>query len=820
MSKYHFDITPHIVKQLGEQLVSDEITALLELIKNSYDADASYVSIEINTTGQYLQNNLFYPKHEGFIVVEDDGFGMSEETIMKSWLIISYSQKRALKDAKKKTPKGRTPLGDKGLGRLSTQRLADICEIFTNEKGKKGSHIAFNWKDFEKEESLGKVQIQAETFEPQREKGTSLVLANLNHSEVWEGKNLEKFKGLISEIISPYSESKPFEVFLTVNNQKIELEKSTKELDDLAISKFDFKFKDGFLTIRGKTKLEKFIGQKKEEYEQYLLPDEGRKFLKFLESKEKYSDIKSLENDSYFIGFEKKFDFHKDINGLEIFEGERANPGSFFGKIDEFSFDTWLTEDEGLKNSFGKLGNYKSFVQSQTGIKIYRNGFAVKPFGLGDDKDWLGLSESQTKTSFYDLRPNNVIGYIAIDEGENRQLKDKTDREGLISNPYTRNFFLLIHFVKDVINRYQRTIRQAYDKDFLSAYKTENSGIKTVTQAFNQLKETKSKTEEVKGEFNDAVSTIDKAVSGSKKVVNKVKGNPLFSTDLEKETINQVEEILAELESIQKTLYKLNAVVLKADKLNEVVDILEPKIQILEEQLSNFSELASLGLTAESVSHEFATIADKLAEKASFYANKLQSKKLTDSDIFVLMEYINTTVNGLKIQLKHLDPALKYSREKKTTFKLSHFFKEEKEYYNNRFEKQGIEFEINCADDFSVQINRGKLTQVIDNLLNNSEYWLHERKQNEKSFQPKISIKIEAPWIYVSDNGFGIALAVENQIFEPFVTTKPKGEGRGLGLFIIRQLLDSSGCTIALEPATNEHKRKYMFAINLSNVIK
>lgn len=95
--KYHFDITPHIVKQLGEQLVSDEITALLELIKNSFDADATYVSIEINTTGQYTKEKLFYPNHRGFIVVEDDGFGMSENTIMKSWLLISYSQKRELK---------------------------------------------------------------------------------------------------------------------------------------------------------------------------------------------------------------------------------------------------------------------------------------------------------------------------------------------------------------------------------------------------------------------------------------------------------------------------------------------------------------------------------------------------------------------------------------------------------------------------------------------------------------------------------------------------------------------------------------------------
>lgn len=817
MSKYHFDITPHIVKQLGEQLVSDEITALLELIKNSYDADASYVSIEINTTGQYLQNKLFYPKHEGFIVVEDDGFGMSEETIMKSWLIISYSQKRALKDAKKKTPKGRTPLGDKGLGRLSTQRLADICEIFTNEKGKKGSHIAFNWKDFEKEESLGKVQIQAETFEPQREKGTSLVLANLNHSEVWEGKNLEKFKGQVSQIISPYKENRPFEVYIKINGITIDLDKSNEELRELAISRFRFDFDGSSIKLKGKTKLTKFIGNNRDDFHTYIATDEGKKFFSFL--KKKYKDLQLLSDKDFFIGFERVFDFEKDIGGLEVYDGERANPGPFTGQIDEFTYDNWLSSDENVKEIFGKLSNYRDFAQSQAGIKLFRNGFAVKPFGIDGD-DWLRLRESETTgSSYYTLRPKNVIGYFAIDEGTNDKLKDKTDREGLVSNPFSRNFFILSHFIRDEINRYQTTIRRAF-LEYIATYKTENSGIKTVTQAFNQLKETKSKTEEVKKDVNDAVSTMDKAVSDSKKVVNKVKGNPLFSTDLEKETVNQVEEILAELESIQKTLYKLNAVVLKADKLNEVVDILEPKIQILEEQLNHFSELASLGLTAESVSHEFATLADKLAEKASFYSNKLQNKKLSDSDIFVLMEYINTTVNGLKIQLKHLDPALKYSREKKTTFRLSNFFKEEKEYYNNRFEKQGIEFEINCVDDFAVKINRGKLTQAIDNLLNNSEYWLHERKQNEKDFQPKISIKIETPWIYISDNGFGVAPAVENQIFEPFVTTKPKGEGRGLGLFIIRQLLDSSGCTIVLEPTPNEYKRKYMFAINLSNVIE
>lgn len=816
MSKYHFDITPHIVKQLGEQLVSDEITALLELIKNSYDADASYVSIEINTKGKYLKDRLFYPNHEGFIVVEDDGFGMSEETIMKSWLIISYSQKRALKEAKKKTPKGRTPLGDKGLGRLSTQRLADVCEIFTNEENRKGSHIAFNWKDFEVEESLGKVQIQAESFDPKSKKGTSLVLANLNHSEVWEGKNLEKFKGQVSQIISPYKENRPFEVYIKINGLAIDLDKSNEELRDLAISRFEFEF-DGFsINLKGKTKLTKFIGNNREDFHNYVEIDNGKKFFDFV--KKKYKDLKFLSDKNFFLGFERKFDFDKDIGGLEVYDGERANPGDFTGKIDEFTYDNWLFSDENIKEVFGKLSNYRDFAQSQAGIKLFRNGFAVKPFGIDGD-DWLRLRESQTKGgSYYPLRPANVIGYIAIDEGINDKLKDKTDREGLVSNPYSRNFFTLSFFIKDEINRYQESIRRAYN-DFLKTYKTENSGIKTVSQAFKQLKETKAQTEEVEQEFNDAVSTTGKAISSSKQLVNKTKNNPLFASEQEKEIGNQIEEILLELESVQSTLFKLNKVILKANQLNDVIDILEPKIKVLEEQLNNFSELASLGLTAESVSHEFASIADRLSEKASFYSNKLENKKLTDSDIYVLMEYINTTVNGLKVQLRHLDPALKYNREKKTSFKLSQFLNEEKDYYSNRFRKLGIEFIVEDVDDFSIKINRGKLTQVIDNLLNNSEYWLKEKKQNEKGFQPKIFIKIEEPWVYVYDNGFGVAPAVENQIFEPFVTTKPKGEGRGLGLFIIQQLLDSSGCSIALEPTKNEHKRKFMFAMNLSNII-
>lgn len=817
--KYHFDITPHIVKQLGEQLVPDEVTALLELIKNSYDADATYVSIEINTSGEYVKDRIFYPNQKGFIAVEDDGFGMDEKTIMKSWLLISYSNKRNQNGPKEKTPEGRTPLGEKGLGRLSTQRLANICEIFTNKLNEQGTHIAFNWKDFETEEALSDVDVKYESFNSKKKKGTTLLLTDLNNSEVWQGKNLEKFKGQILQVISPYKENRPFEVYLKVNGQSIELDKFNDGLSDLAISTFDFGIKNSILTISGKTRLAKFLGNdvdSKNAYHNFVEVDNGKKLYAYLQNK--VSDLKKSDN-PYFINFERKFNLDIDIK-LEIFDGEKANPGEFSGTINEFSYkEEQLKDEDTIKDIFGKFESYRDFAQAQIGIKIYRNGFAVLPYGIDDsNKDWLGLSSSQTKTSFYDLRPDNVIGYVAIDEGTNYELKDKTDRSGLISNPYSRNFFTLIHFVKDQINLYQRSIRRNYN-DFINVYKVENNGIKTVSQAFKELKDTQAKTEDVKEDFKKAKSQVNNSIRVLADTSQKVKSDPLFTTDLEKETAQRIDSLTGELKAIEITLEKLETVISKTEKLNEVIDVLEPKIQILEEQLTNFSELASLGLTAESVSHEFASIADRLAEKASFYSTKLQGKKLTDSDIYVFIEYINTTVNGLKTQLKHLDPALKYNREKKSSFRLSEFFKDEKDYYKNRFEKNNIEFNIIQEVDCLINVNRGKLVQIIDNLLNNSEYWLIERKKNEPKFSPLITVKIDSPWIYISDNGYGISPAVENQIFEPFVTTKPKGEGRGLGLFIIQQLLDSSGCTISLEPIKNVDKRKYIFAINLSNII-
>ena len=175
MDKVRFDINPHVIRQLGAELITDHITALMEIIKNSYDADASYVKVIINSSDKYEEDGLYYPDHAGYILIEDDGFGMDQETLLKSWLTISYSNKRAINGIKPKTPKGRTPLGDKGLGRLSTQRLAEICEIITKRKDSEAFHVGFNWSDFDSADRLGDVSVEFQPCNLNRAHGTRLL---------------------------------------------------------------------------------------------------------------------------------------------------------------------------------------------------------------------------------------------------------------------------------------------------------------------------------------------------------------------------------------------------------------------------------------------------------------------------------------------------------------------------------------------------------------------------------------------------------------------------------------------------------------------
>lgn len=817
MEKARFDINPHVIRQLGTELISDSTTALMELIKNSYDADATYVNITINTNSELEDNDLFYKKHKGYIVIDDNGFGMSKDTILKSWLIISYSNKRAIDGLKTKTPKGRTPLGEKGLGRLSTQRLADICEIYTKEDGKDAYHVGFNWNEFDAVEKLSDVNVEFKVADLNKKHGTKLILTDLLDVNTWTGDEFERFKALLCQLISPYEETKPFDVYLMINGENIDLTLESKKLNKLNVCDFHFSYTNQKMTWNASINLRKLIGNDFETYSSIILQDSGKRFLDsfFQDKKKRYSDF-SISNDRKLLTVSQSF-FLSDAVNKNFFVNSPCDPGNFYGRIQEFTFTKSFDNSDWWNVFYKSFDEYKSFVQNQLGIKIYRNGFAIKPYGI-DANDWLKLGSGQTRgASYYGLRPENIIGYIAIDEAINENLKDKTDREGLIENEYYRSFKSLMGYLIDRINEKITDLRRFYN-DYKASLSSDNTKVKSLNDAFKEISKQSKRGREISDDYDKTQQRLASVKNKIDKVI-KSDNNNLFSKEdsLSKETLKEIASILNESNDV---LAKAHDALHDSLYLNEALKIIKPKLEALEAQIADFSELASLGLISEMVSHDLGQISHRMLGKGMELENVIKhNSTVSNEQIYSTISFIKSTVTSLKAQIKHLDSSMKYNRESKESFSIYKMLdQEEYSYYIKKLEQYGIALIVEDVNDFYVNINEGKLIQVFDNLMNNAIYWLrfHNIKNNKI---PTITIKIDKPWVYFEDNGLGVEPNVEDTLFEPFVTRKPKGEGRGLGLFIIRQLLDSNNCDIILDDKRNSEDRRYCFSINMTGIL-
>lgn len=816
MAKGKFNISPHVVRQLGAELVTDNVTALMELIKNSYDADATYVKVTIDTNGNNSDSSLYYPTHKGYILVEDNGCGMDEATIVKSWLTISYSSKRAVDGAKKPSEKGRTPLGDKGLGRLSTQRLANICEIISKTENGVAVHAGFDWRSFDTARTFSDVDVPIETIDWDKSHGTKLILGDLiATSTTWTEEGITRFKAMLCQLVSPYKELRPFSVYVSINGEKIDLDLEMNRLTQSAVTDISFEYKNKTMSIIADICPRKLVGNDWDTYNRIIEADNGDAFCKYFLAQKNSKNFSRLENDNaHFLRLSTKFDISRVFNPT-LFSSTFSDPGDFTAKIREFSY----SRDEATTMSWKKLYDdfsiYKTFVQKQVGIKLFRDGFAIRPYGI-DGQDWLDLSSGQTSgSSYYGLRPANVIGYVSISEGVNVHLKDKTDREGLVDNDYYFAFRNLLKTAVEVLNQEFNILRRAYN-EFKKVYAQKNQKIKTLEQAFSEIAKQSDYAEQASSDYK-SVQTQFSRVKDKINDIIKIDTCLVNDSTYRSTVSSSFKEISVAVNDTEKVLCQVHNVLKKSRLMDEVLAILRPKLDRLEEQLADFSELASLGLISEMVSHDLGQVASRLMVKGLELDKALKTGKELDRVLlYSVVEYIKSTCSSIKTQIKHLDSSLKYSREKKEILSISKFLKEEElAYYSRELTENNIDPKLEVIKDFTVTVNSGKLIQIFDNLINNSIYWLKHFNVDT----PKIEIKIDKPWVYFSDNGEGIDKSIEESLFDPFMTCKPVGKGRGLGLFIIRQMLDDYGCNISLSDERNEHGRKYRFVLNLSGII-
>jgi len=863
----HFDIDASVVFQLGERLISDVVQALVELVKNSYDADAKYATVTVNSGDTADSLSISYPDATGYIIIDDYGDGMDLDTIKRGWLTISNSPKRAMKQRGETTKLGRTPLGDKGLGRLGVQRLGYNVEILTRLEGSPIEHyVAFSWKDFHQEEQLSHVPVRFGTIDPpERKKGTKIIISNLREPEAWTGNAVLQLQTELSAMLSPYEAIKDFHVAANVNGQPLDLIEISAKIRETAQTHYNISFDGERLRVGGRARLslirpDQGTAEQKHLYRSLVEHNDGQAFFEHLSDQKnaKQFNLRQAQQKGWFVEYFYEQEFAdmdamqpapipltRQLTFIDVFaspspkesaaepdsvspkrrDSLKANPGPFHGEIDAFSLGN-NTVSESVdrlnldldQNVFNSARQYREHIKRLAGIRVYRDGFGIR---VG--RDWLKLGGQQTSGgSWYGLRPDNTLGYIAISARDNAVLEEKTDREGFVVTPYYDNFYEMlsrcVRFAADA----EEFIRRQWIA-FIRARQSESAGVpekETPENVASHVIGNLARAESYAEPMRNVTSALDRALDETRNTMRSVAATlPKESTEFR--ALQATERVLEQNVALaQKTFTQTAHYLSDVGRSKQEVGVLRNQVSALREQIEMMSEAIGLGLTAESLVHEVQNIVDQLAYRNDQIIRYLRSQSPRDARLSAYTSYIETSIAGLRKQLSHFTPSLRYVREQKETIPLFEFFEQEiGDYHRQRLTQENIDVVIAPvgALDFKIRMNRGKLRQIVDNLFLNSEYWVLEELRARRIQRGTITVEIAMPFTRITDNGPGINPSIETTLFEPFVSTKGRGKGRGLGLFVVQQLLDSEGCSIILLP--HPTGRPHTFEIDFTGAL-
>jgi len=396
-----------VVHTFGDELISSEVVALIELVKNSYDADAKRVLIR-----------FFGPltDGEGIIEVIDSGHGMSLDVIKSAWGEPATPFRK--KDSESK--KGRRVLGEKGIGRFAASRLAQKLVVITREEGSDREIMAkIDWANFDDlDKYLDEIGLDWEVRYPEEICPTGAV-----NSLCWDNERIQPEKLEKGTIIRMESLKGVWDV------EKIDklLEGLSRLITPKSIAPKDYQLKDNF-----------------EIYVELPPPFSDKSGL--IESPEilKYPHY-SLRGE---VGSNGDYNFQISIKGIgdkipiegNFFSEKSALPkcGPFF--VDLRVWDRDSNSLNSLKEKLGlKLKDVRGLLDRATGINIFRDGFRILPFGE-QGNDWLQLDKRRFLNPTMRLSNNQISGYILLTGNKNPDLRDQSNREGFIENPAVLDF--------------------------------------------------------------------------------------------------------------------------------------------------------------------------------------------------------------------------------------------------------------------------------------------------------------------------------------------------------------------------------------------
>lgn len=867
----HFKTNVQLKSIIGKDLINDDNIAILELVKNSFDADAKNVTVKYLNLKENDDNEAkSFSNKTSRIIIKDNGLGMDLDGIQGKWLNIAYSEKKS-----NKTQHKRRMAGAKGVGRFSCDRLGEYLNLYAKIKtsSKKDSDkyvkLSIDWKLFEVEdeekeiqtiplsyELLSKSELEYTGFEP-FEQGVILEIIKLRSSWAYPVKdqngnllrwNTDKFvelKKYLEKLINPNQqfENDDFGVnidvpdFIEENNNSKPNEKFIGVVENRIFDKLDFKS----TSIEVKT------------------IDEGKNL---------YTELKD--------------------KGQTIFWVKEENP--------------YYPQIRNVKITIYYLNTYaKSFFTKQTGIRsvdygsifLFINGFRIPPYGeLGND--WLGLDQRKAQGTRRFLSLRDTIGQVEIlDEDNNFQII--SSREGIVKNDNYQNLFRqernnslffksfrrLEKYVVDgldwdssVYSHLDPRLREIESK-IISGETTEDdlvyregdeikqrriySVIHSIVSAkadnvielyINEnliLQKIEVERKKSEREFQQLIEDFESKKIDSETLNRILQKKAEQNADLEK----QIEEFskYTTNEATSKAILELQNYKNTIEKQTQLIDQLQKQLKLLAD------EKAKADKKIEEAKDEVEEVKKELTEtkKQNLFLKSIKSQEF--NDVLNLMHHIgistSTIQNYIKGAVFKLENNIEFNKEElkivfsKLNYELNkiHSISKFATKANFKVETKDSELDIvsfieqyliniikpflpkkislvvyeHNIENFITTFKPLELIIVLDNLINNSKKAITSRENSlETSFDPKIEITFNQLnenqlKITFQDNGIGISDENKKKIFDYGFTTT---DGSGLGLTHIKELIEKIGGKIELEEENNRIGAKFIIIIN------
>jgi len=770
-----FTVSARTARLIGQENFANAEGAIIELVKNSYDADASVCVIIIDP----ILDNLY---------IFDNGHGMTRNTILKNWMTIGTDDKKINFKSK-----SRIKTGAKGIGRFALDKLGQKCQMLTKTEDTECIYWDVDWGQFEKQSAVIS-DIKATIWEQEGfwfphevlrilksfgldtkvgvdwENKHSTLLNILNLRDTWDEKSVESlFSNL--EILVPPLETSEFKIYLYYTPQPDKFGEILSTLCD----DYDYKITT-------------------------TVSDDQSVSIQVFRNELSFGDLKR-------IGFFEKSKLNQPQYQLSVFEKgvfdipttletliagfKDIDKNNNLSKIGPFSFSFYFMKrgggqekDEDITKYPYKSVNYSnrtSWLDKFGGIKIFRDNFRVRPYGetKSSSFDWLdlgkrALSNPTVTRPGYRVRPQQVYGIVNISRIDNINFDDKSSREGLQENDA---FTLFKEILKSIIeifeqdrNQIMMTLKKIYDE--------KNKKRKAQEEAEQIIKNKKStKTAPTPTEASAEKATLITAIEAYK-------------------------EDIEELQDEQKIL----------------------------------RVLASAGLIVTSFAHEFRNHTDSILprtdELKKVLLQVIDIKKLEQLpeffDPYIMLSDMRKQDERLKSWLDFSISSVRKDKRTRRTINMVTYIEGLEKIWSSLLSRRNIKLTIDKWKFVEVNFKGHEidLDGIFNNLITNSVD-AYKRKDAGDLREIKLSFAfnpLEANGISVVYQDFGPGLLEEitepNKIFQPFFTTKrdyKTGEkiGTGLGMWIVKSTIDEYNGDVEILQSRPHFKVKITLPHNL-----